>query len=203
MHARMTCPQEVRALLLAPSLPVALLGRLRMLLADEQRASRLRPHIHLKLEEDLRDLNLCLSDCQRLFHSPIPPTSARATSTTCQPHLPLPSAPPVATRQLLELSAALMSAMMSRAVRVYLARVRRVVVAVSRHVTRCLMLWLAALPVVLSGRLPPAGVAIATALSAYIFVGMEEIGAQVEQVSCLACPERAALAPSRACLALL
>ena len=33
--------------------------------------------MHLKLEEDLRDLNLCLADNQRLFHSPIPPTMSR------------------------------------------------------------------------------------------------------------------------------
>lgn len=32
----------------------------------------------------------------------------------------------------------------------------------SRHLTRCLLLWLASLPLVLSQRLPPAGVAMAT-----------------------------------------
>ena len=51
----------------------------------------------------------------------------------------------------------------------------------SRHVTRCLLLWLFALPLCLCERLTPAGVAIATAVTTYIFVGMEEIGAQVEQ----------------------
>lgn len=117
---------EVDVLLLAPSVPIAILGRLRMLLADEHREGRLRPHLHHKLEEDLRDLNLCVADNQRLFHSPIPPT-------------------------------------------------------MSRHVTRCLLLWLATMPLVLSGRLPPLGVAVATAVTTYIFTGMEEIGAQVEQ----------------------
>ena len=117
---------EVHALLSTPNVPVALLGRLRMLFANEQRCGRLQSHMHLKLEEDLRDLNLFLADNQRLFHSPIPPT-------------------------------------------------------MSRHVSRCLVLWLATLPFSLCGRLPPAGNALAVAITTYIFVGMEEIGAQVEQ----------------------
>ena len=121
-------PAEVHALLGVglTGIPVALLGRLRMLFATEQRAGRLQSHVHLKLEEDLRDLNLILADNQRLFHSPIPPT-------------------------------------------------------MSRHVTRCLLLWLSMLPFALCGRLPPLGNAIACAITAYIFTGMEEIGAQVEQ----------------------
>ena len=81
---------------------------------------------HLKLEEDLRDLNLILADNQRLFSSPIPPT-------------------------------------------------------MSRHVSRCLMLWLLWLPFSLCGRLPPLGNALTAAITTYIFTGMEEIGAQVEQ----------------------
>ena len=78
-----------------------------------QRAGQLQSHVHLKLEEDLRDLNLFLADNQRLFHSPIPPT-------------------------------------------------------MSRHVTRCLLLWLATLPIALLGRLPPIGIAMATAITTYI-----------------------------------
>ena len=117
---------EVHALLKAPSVPVALLGRMRMLFSDEQRRGRLQSHIHQKLEEDLRDLNLLLADNQRLFHSPIPPT-------------------------------------------------------MSRHVGRCLLIWLTALPVVLAKRMHPVGVAVACGVSAFIFLGMEEIGAQVEQ----------------------
>ena len=119
-------PAEVQYLMHAPNVPVALLGRLRMLLADEQRAGRLQQHVHLKLEEDLRDLHVLVADNQRLFHSPIPPT-------------------------------------------------------MSRHVTRCLLLWLIGLPLVLSGRLPPVAAAVATAVTTFIFAGIEEIGAQVEQ----------------------
>jgi len=119
-------PAEVRALLSSPSVPVALLGRLRWLFAAEQAAGQLQPHIHMKLEEDLRDLNLFLADNQRLFHSPIPPT-------------------------------------------------------MSRHVTRCLLLWLSMLPFALCGRMAPIGNALAAAATTYIFVGMEETGAQVEQ----------------------
>ena len=51
----------------------------------------------------------------------------------------------------------------------------------SRHLTRCLLLWLAALPIVLVQRLAPIGVVLATMTTTYIFCGMEEIGAQVEQ----------------------
>ena len=118
--------EEVSLLLRDPNVPFRLLGRLRMLFASEQRAGRLQSHVHLKLEEDLRDLNLFLADNQRLFSSPIPPT-------------------------------------------------------MSRHLTRCLLLWLSALPIVLLHRLPPTGVALATMVTTYIFCGMEEIGAQVEQ----------------------
>ena len=119
---------EVQALLglSRTNIPFVLLGRLRLLLADCQRAGTLQPHVHLKLEEDLRELNSFLADNQRLFHSPIPPT-------------------------------------------------------MSRHVARCLMLWLSLLPFALCGRLPPLGNAIATAITTYIFVGMEEIGVGVEQ----------------------
>jgi len=102
------------------------LQRLRWLFAAEQAAGQLQPHIHMKLEEDLRDLNLFLADNQRLFHSPIPPT-------------------------------------------------------MSRHVTRCLLLWLSMLPFALCGRMAPIGNALAAAATTYIFVGMEETGAQVEQ----------------------
>lgn len=119
-------PDEVNALLRSPSVPVALVGRLRMLFAQEQRLGRLQSHVHLKLEEDLRDLNLLLADNQRLFHSPIPPT-------------------------------------------------------MSRHVLRCLLIWLMAVPIVLCGHLPPVGNCIASFVTSFIFLGIEEIGAQVEQ----------------------
>lgn len=117
--------REVEGLMSSPNIPLALLGQLRMVLAHEQRAGRLQPHIHMKLEEDLRELNTLLGDNQRLFHSPIPPT-------------------------------------------------------MSRHVTRCLMLWLSMLPPVLYGRMPAVGVVLSTVVTTFIFVGMEEIGAQVE-----------------------
>ena len=51
----------------------------------------------------------------------------------------------------------------------------------SRHVLRCLFIWLTALPVVLCGRLPPLGNMVASMVTSFIFLGMEEIGAQVEQ----------------------
>ena len=45
--------EEVAALMRAPSVPVALVGRIRMLFADQQRRGRLQQHMHQKLEEDL------------------------------------------------------------------------------------------------------------------------------------------------------
>lgn len=162
---------EVDVLLLAPSVPIAILGRLRMLLADEHREGRLRPHLHHKLEEDLRDLNLCVADNQRLFHSPIPPTMSRHVGGDRGRADELDARFFPSHREVPE-PARLTGSLVRRRVHPCPCRAQ---------VTRCLLLWLATMPLVLSGRLPPLGVAVATAVTTYIFTGMEEIGAQVEQ----------------------
>jgi len=51
----------------------------------------------------------------------------------------------------------------------------------SRHVIRCLLIWIFTLPVVLASVMAPVENAIWVALTAYIFVGIEEVGSQVEQ----------------------
>ena len=51
----------------------------------------------------------------------------------------------------------------------------------TRHVVRCMGLWLLAMPLALIGSMPPLGVVFFTATSAYIFLGTEELGVQVEQ----------------------
>jgi len=51
----------------------------------------------------------------------------------------------------------------------------------SRHNTRSLTLWLLALPVVLAGTMPPIINAAWSATTAFIFVGIDELGVQVEQ----------------------
>lgn len=51
----------------------------------------------------------------------------------------------------------------------------------SRHVIRCLALWLLGLPFVLVGTMAPLTIAIWVFVTSYIFVGIEEVGVQVEQ----------------------
>lgn len=51
----------------------------------------------------------------------------------------------------------------------------------SRHVVRCMMLWFLALPLVLAGSMAPLSIALWVAATCYIFVGIEEVGVQVEQ----------------------
>lgn len=51
----------------------------------------------------------------------------------------------------------------------------------SRHVIRCLLIWLFSLPIVLASIMGPLQNALWVGLTAYIFIGIEEVGSQVEQ----------------------
>lgn len=51
----------------------------------------------------------------------------------------------------------------------------------SRHGIRSLSLWILALPVVLAGSLPASVVAVWTATTAFVYLGIDELGVQVEQ----------------------
>jgi len=51
----------------------------------------------------------------------------------------------------------------------------------TRHVVRSMGLWLLAMPLALIGSMPPLFVVGFTAATAYIFLGIEELGVQVEQ----------------------
>lgn len=51
----------------------------------------------------------------------------------------------------------------------------------ARHGMRSLTLWLCALPVVLVGQLPPLSIATWAITTSYIYIGIDELGAQVEQ----------------------
>ena len=51
----------------------------------------------------------------------------------------------------------------------------------SRHAVRCLLLWLLTLPLVLAGTMAPVACALWTFVVSYIFIGIEEVGVQVEQ----------------------
>ena len=106
--------------------PLALIRACRRVLAEQNRAGNLPAHLHYKLEEDLRELDMQVGGCERLYSSPIPPT-------------------------------------------------------MSRHVVRCLLLWLGALPLVLQGSTSAVAIAGFVAATTYIFVGIEELGVQVEQ----------------------
>ena len=51
----------------------------------------------------------------------------------------------------------------------------------ARHGMRALIMWLGALPLVLAGSLPPAIIVLWAATTSYIYIGIDELGAQVEQ----------------------
>lgn len=52
----------------------------------------------------------------------------------------------------------------------------------ARHGMRSLVLWLLLLPLVMSGAgVPPLGVALCAATTSYIYLGIDELGVQVEQ----------------------
>ena len=51
----------------------------------------------------------------------------------------------------------------------------------ARHGMRSLTLWILALPIVLTASMAPLLVALWTAITSYIYLGVDELGAQVEQ----------------------
>jgi predicted membrane chloride channel (bestrophin family) len=51
----------------------------------------------------------------------------------------------------------------------------------SRHVVRCLQLWLLGFPFVLAGTMAPLTAALWVFATAYSLVGIDEVGVQVEQ----------------------
>jgi predicted membrane chloride channel (bestrophin family) len=118
-------PREAQWVGQARSRPLHLLGAIRRVLHDQLRAGRLHGIVYRKLEEDLKELDLVVGGCERLYSSPVPPT-------------------------------------------------------MSRHAIRSIALWLLGLPFVLAGSMPPLAVALWTFATSYIFVGIEETGAQVE-----------------------
>mmetsp|Transcript_10560 Transcript_10560/g.31129 ORF Transcript_10560/g.31129 Transcript_10560/m.31129 type:complete len:439 (-) Transcript_10560:182-1498(-) len=118
--------EEVDFIGQARSRPLLLLGAMRRQLHAQLRVGTLHPMVYRKLEEDLKELDLVVGGCERVFSSPVPPT-------------------------------------------------------MSRHVIRCMLLWLLGLPAVLAGSMSPAHISLWVFLVSYIFVGIEEVGVQVEQ----------------------
>jgi len=108
------------------SRPLQLLSALRRELHAQFRIGNLPTHLHRKLEEDVRELDLVVGSCERLFSSPLPPT-------------------------------------------------------MSRHIVRCLQLWLFGLPFVLAGTMAPLASACWVFAVSYAFIGIDEVGIQVEQ----------------------
>jgi len=51
----------------------------------------------------------------------------------------------------------------------------------ARHIVRCLQLWLIGFPFVLAGTMAPVTIAGWVFVTSYIFVGIDEVGVQVEQ----------------------
>lgn len=118
--------KEVEWLVVQRSRPVQLIRLLRRVIHSQFRAGNLPSQLHRKLEEDIKELDLVVGGCERLFSSPVPPT-------------------------------------------------------MSRHIVRCLVLWLVGLPWVLAGTMNRTVVAVWVFVTSYIFVGIEEVGVQVEQ----------------------
>jgi len=108
------------------SRPLQILRQLRRTLYAQLVVGALPVHAHRKLEEDIKELDLVVGGCERLFSSPVPPT-------------------------------------------------------MSRHIVRCLVLWLFALPLLLAGTMNRCAVSLWIFVTSYIFVGIEEVGVQVEQ----------------------
>lgn len=57
--------------------PLQLLGFIRRELFVQFSKGNVAPHIHWKLEEDIKELDLVVGGCERLFSSPLPPTMSR------------------------------------------------------------------------------------------------------------------------------
>ena len=51
----------------------------------------------------------------------------------------------------------------------------------SRHIVRCLQIWLLGFPFVLAGTMAPVAVALWVFATSYALVGIDEVGVQVEQ----------------------
>ena len=119
-------PEEAKWIANSRSRPLQLLGAMRRVLNTQLRRGTLHQIVYRKLDEDLKELDLVVGGCERLFSSPVPPT-------------------------------------------------------MSRHAIRCLLLWLIGLPLGLADTMAPASVALWAFFISYIFVGIEEVGAQVEQ----------------------
>lgn len=119
-------PAEAAWIGQARSRPLLLLGAIRRVLTRELRAGSLPSVVYRKLDEDLKELDLVVGGCERLFSSPVPPT-------------------------------------------------------MSRHAMRSQILWFLAMPFGLASSFAPWNLAAWAFLVSYIFVGIEEVGAQVEQ----------------------
>lgn len=127
--------EEYRWLMGQKKRTVALTSRVRRVCAaalsaaSDNATSIDRTSAQLMIEERLRELEVCVGICERLFGSPIPPTY-------------------------------------------------------SRHLSRVISLWILLLPVSLisSGVSTVAGVACATTVAAYVFVGLDEVGMEIENV---------------------
>jgi hypothetical protein len=59
------------------SRPLQLQARIRAALYAQLEAGTLPWHVHQKLDLDVRDLDLVVGGCERLFSSPVPPTMSR------------------------------------------------------------------------------------------------------------------------------
>lgn len=156
---RAVLSEEDAAWLLAQRSPVtASISRIRHLLQEECLAGKLAPQMHFKLEQNLFDLYQAIGGCERLFTSPIPPTMTRHVVRSIALWF-------------------LFMPVRSSCVDLSPQPTRRAYIAVDVE-PRSLAL---ASQLALIGSMPTLPIILFTAATAYIFLGIEELGVQVEQ----------------------
>lgn len=129
--------------------------------------------MHYKLEDDLRQLDLVVGGCERLLARPSPLAAFLSLNRGLSCARRASTRAPFAAFSFWSRT---LSAPLGE--RLFASPIPP---TMSRHVVRSLALWLLTLPVVLVGQLSPPLVLFYVAATSYIYVGIEELGVQVEQ----------------------
>lgn len=155
------------------NVPVELIGCMRRTVYAEYERGRVPAHVHYKLEDDLRQLDLVVGGCERLLARPSPLAAFLSLNRGLSRARRASTRAPFAAFSFWSRT---LSAPLGE--RLFASPIPP---TMSRHVVRSLALWLLTLPVVLVGQLSPPLVLFYVAATSYIYVGIEELGVQVEQ----------------------
>ncbi|EOD08388.1 hypothetical protein EMIHUDRAFT_453109 [Emiliania huxleyi CCMP1516] len=151
------------------NVPVELIGCMRRTVYAEYERGRVPAH----LEDDLRQLDLVVGGCERLLARPSPLAAFLSLNRGLSRARRASTRAPFAAFSFWSRT---LSAPLGE--RLFASPIPP---TMSRHVVRSLALWLLTLPVVLVGQLSPPLVLFYVAATSYIYVGIEELGVQVEQ----------------------